>query len=102
MLSGTSGAGNVLRLQTLPALGYLVGHLVAFFEGLEPISGYARVVHEDVFAPIIRRDEAVALLVAEPLDRTFWGHTVCARLSCSWAPPNKRATLLYGVALHLM
>src|SRR5918912_3074680 len=74
-LTGFSNAGYVLRLQPFSALGYLVSHLVAFFEGLEPLSGYARVVHEDVFAPIIRADEAVALLVAEPLDRSFLGHT---------------------------
>src|SRR5918998_5819858 len=64
----------VLCLQAFPALGHLVGHLVAFLEGLEPVPGYARVVHEDVLAPIIRAYKAVALLVAEPLDRSFWGH----------------------------
>src|SRR5919202_1182910 len=73
--TGFSNAGYVLRLQPFSALGYLVGHLVAFFEGLEPLSGNARMVHEDVFAPIIRADEAVALLVAEPLARSFLGHT---------------------------
>src|SRR5215211_536073 len=72
---GSLGGGYVLRLQPLPALGNLVGHLVAFFEGLESFPGDAAMVHEDVFAPIIRRDKAVALLIAEPLDRAFWGHT---------------------------
>src|SRR3712207_7165196 len=58
------------EIYTLSLHDALPIYLVAFLEGLEPVPGYARVVHEDVLAPIIRAYEAVALLVAEPLDRS--------------------------------
>src|SRR5215213_8129700 len=60
---------DIRRLRTPPALGQLVGYLLALLEGLKPAACYPRVVHEDVFATIFRRDEAVALLVGKPLDR---------------------------------
>src|SRR5215213_8051663 len=66
---------DVNRLHALPALGRLVGHLGALFEGLEPTALYAGVVDEEILAPIIRRDKAVALLIAEPLHRSL-GHAV--------------------------
>ena len=40
---------------------------LAFGEGLEALALYGCMVHEDIFA-VILRDEAIALLVAEPLD----------------------------------
>jgi hypothetical protein len=61
--------GDVGRLQALPALGHLVAHLIAFFEGLESLTNYARMVHEDVLASVVRLYEAVTLVLAEPLDR---------------------------------
>src|SRR3954451_19512356 len=48
-------------------------------------------MHEEVAAAVIRRDEAVALLVVEPLDRS--GRHVCTFLAparCSTANPNFR------------
>jgi hypothetical protein len=68
-----SGLGDVLRLQALPAFGYLVADLLALVEGLEPAALYAGVVDEEILAPLIRGDEAVALLLAEPLYRSFLG-----------------------------
>jgi hypothetical protein len=65
--------GDVLRLHALLALGSLVGDLLAFFEGPEPAACYPAEVHEEVFATLIGGDEAVALLVVEPLDRSL-GH----------------------------
>ena len=67
--------GDVLRLHPLSALRHLVRDFVAFFEGLEPTACYARVVYEEVFATIIRGDEAVALLAIEPLNRSL-GHVL--------------------------
>src|ERR687889_716285 len=64
---------NVLRLHALTPLGRLVRHLGALVEGLEALARDARVVHEEVLAPIVRVDEAVALLVTEPLYRSL-GH----------------------------
>src|SRR5215204_4553953 len=64
---------DIYRLQTLPALGHLVGYLLALFKGLKSAACYPRVVHEHVFATIVWRDEAKALLVVEPLDRSL-GH----------------------------
>src|SRR3712207_6994961 len=60
---------DIYRLQTLPALGHLVGYLLALVEGLKSAARYACVVHEHIFATIFWRDKAEALLVAEPLDR---------------------------------
>src|SRR5215217_5133699 len=72
--TGSKGAlRDIRRLQTLPALGHLVGYLLALLEGLKCAACYPRVVHEHIFATIFWRDEAKALLVVEPLDRSL-GH----------------------------
>jgi hypothetical protein len=64
---------DIYRLQTFPALGHLVDHLLALVEGLKSATRYACVVHEHIFATIFWGDEAEALLVVEPLDRSL-GH----------------------------
>src|SRR5829696_7439053 len=64
---------NVLRLHALTPLGRLVRHLGALVEGLEALTRDARVVHEEVLTTVVRGDEAVALLVTEPLYRSL-GH----------------------------
>src|SRR5215218_11396066 len=56
---------DIYRLQTFPALGHLVGYLLALFEGLKSAACYPRVVHEHVFATILWSDEAIA-----PITRT--------------------------------
>src|SRR5215203_2365942 len=66
---------NVLCLHAPPALDRLVSYLLAFFEGLEATTSYACVVHEEVFASIIRRNKAVAFVAIEPLDRSL-GHVL--------------------------
>src|SRR3954471_1723311 len=53
----------------LPGL-LVVGHLGVLLERLEPRPVDARVMHEEVSVTLVRRDESVALLVVEPLDRT--------------------------------
>src|SRR5215207_10866979 len=70
--------GDVIRLHALLALGSLVGDLGTLLKALEAVTRYARVVHEEVLATLIRGDEAVALLVTEPLYRSL-GHI--------WSPP---------------
>src|SRR5215211_5888996 len=77
-----SARRNVYRLQSLLSLRCLEGHEGALFERLElePATLYPRVVDEKVFATVVWGDEAVALLVAEPLYRSL-GHTLCAHLS---------------------
>ena len=65
--------GDVLRLHTLLALRRLVGDLLAFFKRLESAATYPAVMHEEVFATLIRGDKAVALILVEPLNRSFWG-----------------------------
>ena len=77
-LRGLLCFGDVLGLQALPALGYLVGDLLTLFEGPEPGALYAGVVHEDVLAAVVGGDEAVALLLAEPANRPW---AIC------WSPP---------------
>src|SRR5215213_7141083 len=71
----TRTLSNVLCLHTSSALDRLVSHLLAFFEGLEATAGYARVVHEEVFASIIRRNKAIAFVAVEPLDCSL-GHVL--------------------------
>src|SRR5215204_2915736 len=66
---------NVLCLHASSALDRLVSYLLAFFEGLEATTSYARVVHEEVFASIIRRNKAIAFLAVEPLDCSL-GHVL--------------------------
>src|SRR5215213_9683040 len=69
--SATSALRNVLCLHAPSALDRLVSYLLAFFEGLEATASYARVVHEEVFASIIRCNKAIAFVAVEPLDRSL-------------------------------
>src|SRR3954453_8627807 len=46
----------------------VVADLRALSERLEAVAGDAAVVHEEVLALVVGRDEAEALVVAEPLD----------------------------------
>src|SRR5215210_4655209 len=71
----TRALRNVLCLHAPSALDRLVSYLLAFFEGLEATAGYARVVHEEVFASIIRRNKAIAFVAVEPLDCSL-GHVL--------------------------
>src|SRR5215212_525961 len=93
-----TGFRNVLGLHPPPASDRFVAHFLAFIEGFEPAARYARVVYEEVFAPVIRGDEAEALLAVEPLDRPL-GHLPSPPF-CSWAPAQRSAapTLRWGDA----
>src|ERR687890_2907862 len=71
----TRALRNVLCLHASSALDRLISYLLAFFEGLEATAGYTRVVHEEVFASIIRRNKAIAFVAVEPLDRSL-GHVL--------------------------
>ena len=59
---------DVRRLRALLPLARLELDLRALSEALEALAGDAAVVDEEVFAAAIGRDEAVALVVVEPLD----------------------------------
>src|SRR3954447_26445498 len=61
---------DVRRLGALGALAELVFDLGSFGEGAEPVAGDRGEVDERVLASVIGRDEAEALLVAEPLHDT--------------------------------
>src|SRR4029079_8571789 len=69
---GTAGSAsdgaNVHRLRTLVAGLLLVLDLGVLGERLEPLTVDSRVVDEQVTVSVVRSDEAVALLVVEPLD----------------------------------
>src|SRR5215207_4043154 len=72
----TRALRNVLCLHAPSALDRLVSYLLAFFEGLKATaSGYACVVHEEVFASIIRCNKAIAFVAVEPLDCSL-GHVL--------------------------
>src|SRR3954447_4581623 len=63
---------HVDRLGALVPVLLLVGDLGVLLEGAEALRVDARVVNEQVAAATVGRDEAVALLVVEPLDRSGW------------------------------
>ena len=50
-----------------------VAHSLAFLEAPESAAHYVSVVDEDILTPVVRGDEAVALLLAEPRHRSL-GH----------------------------
>src|SRR5215217_2409341 len=94
-----SGARSMVTFGHTPlALARFVGHLLTFVEGLDPPAVYGGVVHEEILTPVVGRDEAVALILAEPLNRSL-GHF--------WDPPflflglhrNKKAAPSFRAAL---
>src|SRR5215216_3070318 len=92
------GLGDVLRLHTLPALNRLVGDLLALLEGLVAVADYTGVVNEEVLATLTRGDEAVALILAEPLHCSL-SH-ILGPPFCSGAQPQQKAALLCGRRFH--
>ena len=58
---------DVRGLLALGPLHHVEAHLLALFQGLEARHVDRRKMREQVFAAVIRRDEAVALRVVEPL-----------------------------------
>src|SRR5215207_703828 len=70
--------GNVIRLHTLLALGSLVGDLGTLLKTPEAVACYTTVVNKEIITALVGGDEAVALIVAEPLYRSL-GHI--------WSPP---------------
>src|SRR5918994_579687 len=59
---------DVVGLRALLALAGLELHLRTLGQGLEALAADAGVVDEEILASVLRRDEAVALRVVEPLD----------------------------------
>ena len=68
-----SGLSEVLSLHALPMLGHLVVDFLTFLKGPEPSALYIGVVDEDVPAPMVGGDEAVAFFLVEPANRSL-GH----------------------------
>src|SRR3712207_1979961 len=66
-----SSLGDVLGLRSLLALAHLVGDLLSLLEVPEPAALYGGEVHEEVLAPVVGGYEPVALVLAEPLDRSL-------------------------------
>src|SRR5918994_4379270 len=69
---------DVGGLRALAGLAELVLDLRTLREGAEAVTRDTREVHERILPPVVRGDEAEALLVAEPLDDT----------SCHTTPPH--------------
>src|SRR5215207_212128 len=61
---------DVGGLRSLRAFAQLIFDLRALGEGAEPVAGDGREMDERVLPSVIRRDEAEALFVAEPLHDT--------------------------------
>jgi hypothetical protein len=66
---------DVPRLHALLTAGRLVGDLGTLIERFEAVATYTAVMYEEVVASVVGLDEAVALLVVEPLDRSA-GHVL--------------------------
>src|SRR3954454_17400788 len=79
-MSAAAGSALLLRLdgrdvdglRALVAVLGVVGDPRTLSEGPEAVRVDARVVDEEVLAALVRRDEAEALLVAEPLHGASW------------------------------
>jgi hypothetical protein len=83
----TSGClRDALRKHALRPLTQLVLDSLALLQGLETVADYLLVVHEDVCAPPVRSDEALALRVVEPLNRSHC-HTSLQLTAHTRAPP---------------
>src|ERR1700748_3526946 len=80
--SGSADGANAAGLQALVALRDLELHPLTLGKALVAIALDLREVHEDVLTTVLL-DEAVALLVTEPLDGTFCQPT---------RPPRTRGT----------
>src|SRR5919199_1610304 len=74
--------GDVDGLRALVSRLGVVADAGALGERLEALGVDARVVHEEVLARVVRRDEAVALVVVEPLDGSG-GHSGISLLGIS-------------------
>jgi hypothetical protein len=61
---------HVLGLQTLGACRHLKLYLLAFDQLAIPLHIDGRVMHKDILAAIVGRNEAVALGIVEPLHRS--------------------------------
>src|SRR5438067_4274357 len=68
---------NIRGLLALRTLRYVEADFLPLFEALEPLHVDRREVREQVFAAVIRRDEAITFRVVEPLDRAGC-HTTCS------------------------
>jgi hypothetical protein len=87
--------GDVLRLHALPALGYLVGDLLALCKGPKPGTLYIGVVDKNVSAPVVWGEEAVAFLLVEPPNCSL-GHMLVPAFLCQGLHRNKEAALSSG------
>src|SRR6476661_8631938 len=88
-----SDLADVLSRRALLALHDVELDTVALGEALESGSLNRRVVHEEVLAAILRRDEAEALGVIEPLHFSCVAHCRCLSFFLFWAKKTKRDPL---------
>lgn len=65
-----SGLAYVGRLIPLRPLSHFELNFLSFFQGLIALTGHGTVMNEYVFA-VLAGDEAISLLIAEPLHFTF-------------------------------
>src|SRR3954453_23719591 len=99
--------GDVRGVRALGARLGVVGAPGARGQGLEPRAVDAGVVDEQVLAAVLRRDQAEALLVAEPLHGsgghcvTSAGHVNCDRGVLPMATPAALNTSFAGPSMGL-
>src|ERR1044072_9714351 len=87
--AGRAEGADVLRLRALGALRDVELDLLVLVEGLVALRLDGRVVHEDVVAAVLLRNEAEALLGVEPLHGAL---SHCARYSLVGARAATSAT----------
>src|SRR4051794_38749538 len=100
----TAGGRDVHSLRSLAALLRLVLDAGALRQGPEPVHLDVGVVDEEVLPPLVRRDEAVALRVVEPLHssgrhytslRNYF-HEPCREAQSTHTPPGSFTDRTWG------
>ena len=71
MLKSRLFLGDLRGFRAFIAVNHFELHILAFSKGLETFAEDVFVMHEEVFAPVIRSNEPVTFLVVEPLYFTF-------------------------------
>src|SRR5256885_10137290 len=101
LLRGLRGRTHVRRLGALLPLGRLEVDLCTFGQGLEALAGDAAVVDEQILRSVIGGDEAVPLLVAEPLHGSGCQLTHLPQLPTGAAAAAARIHELLPRATHI-
>ena len=72
----TSDGTHLCCLGAFAPLTYVILHGLTIREGTKSFSGDVRMVHKQISAAVLRRNESKSLLFIKPFNRTFCHNTV--------------------------